>query len=61
MRNNGLIVFKTGNAFAELVYKMQLVSKSKNKAVTIVHKNSISDFELNKKIIKDESKPSNLR
>ncbi len=61
MRNNGLIVFKTGNAFAELVYKMQLVSKSKSKPLASVVKNYVSELELNKKIIKDESKPSNLR
>jgi hypothetical protein len=61
MRNNGLIVFKTGNAFAELVYKMQLVSKSKSKPLASVNKSYVSEFELNKKTIQHESKPSNLR
>lgn len=61
MRNNGLIVFKTGNAFTELVYKMQLVSKSRSKPLGNSDVKHNSEFELNKKTIQHESKPSNLR
>lgn len=49
MQNNGLIVFKTGSAFAELVYKMQIVSKSKSKPLNNVEIKHNSEFELNKK------------